>query len=91
MAEWLHANNAALDVQAHDGWTAKDGWTPMHYACREGHLEVAKWLHANDAALDVQAKNGITPIQLARQYRHGAVVDYLEAALFCERAAALVI
>jgi hypothetical protein len=43
---------AAHDVSTPDS----DGWTPMLYAVRHGHLDVAEWLYRNGAAADVRIK-----------------------------------
>jgi len=33
-----------------------DGWAPLHFAARHGHLDVAEWLYQNGAAGDVRTR-----------------------------------
>ena len=60
--------------------TAKKSWmrTPLHYSCRNGHLEATKWLievaHANVYA---RAKHGVTPFQLSVWQNHLPICRYL--------------
>ena len=42
------------------------GRTPLHYCCRNGHIETAKWLvHQAGANVRARAKHGVTPFQMA--------------------------
>ena len=44
----------------------KDGWTPFHVACREGHPEIVDFLlDADDACWETVSKNGRTPLHSA--------------------------
>ncbi|XP_063445520.1 uncharacterized protein LOC134725544 isoform X2 [Mytilus trossulus] len=56
-----------------------DKKTPLYLAAMEGHLECVKWLIANRARLDVRDDMGRTPRQVAEEYRHKAVADFLKA------------
>ncbi len=52
--------------------------TPLHVACRNGHLAVVKVLVAAGARLNVSTKDGVLPLHLAAQCtRGGAGLDVL--------------
>jgi len=40
-------------------------WTPLHYACSKGHLDVAQFLIANGAKVDSLSLGGATPLMMA--------------------------
>jgi ankyrin repeat protein len=41
------------------------GWTPLHYACSRGQLEVAQYLIANGAIIDSLSPSNTTPLMMA--------------------------
>ncbi|QWE09505.1 ankyrin repeat domain-containing protein [Polynucleobacter ibericus] len=41
------------------------GWTPLHYACSKGQLEVAQYLIANGAIIDSLSPSNTTPLMMA--------------------------
>jgi ankyrin repeat protein len=43
----------------------RSGWTPLHYACTNGHLDIALFLLDKGAAADAPSPNGTTPIMMA--------------------------
>ena len=53
------------------------GWTPLHYACAKGNLDVAKFLMANGANVDSNALNGTTPLMMAVQSGNEELVRLL--------------
>ena len=55
-----------------------DGKTPLHSACRDGHLDTAKYL-VEEQQCDPACKNnyGATPLHLACLYGHSNVAKYL--------------
>ena len=55
------------------------GWTPMHDACQNGHLNVCEWLYENGAKEDVsKADNeGWTPMIVACKHGHLSVCKWL--------------
>ena len=64
--------------------SANDGITPLHYACQNGHLEVAKYLimeHKCNA--ECGNTNGYTPLHSAVRYGQLAVAKYLISELGC--------
>ena len=52
-------------------------WTPLHFACHTGQLDVARYLLDHGAELDVQAANGGTPIMRAIESSRENVVSFL--------------
>ena len=48
-----------------------DGWTPIHYAAVQGHLEMIRLLMTStDANLNAQTNSGYTPSDIARLHGH---------------------
>jgi ankyrin repeat protein len=43
----------------------RSGWTPLHYACTNGHLNIAEFLLDKGASVDALSPNGTTPIMMA--------------------------
>ena len=43
----------------------KSGWTPLHYACTEGHLAVADYLLSKGAKVDALSESDTTPLMMA--------------------------
>jgi hypothetical protein len=46
----------------------KTGWTPLHYAATNGHVDLIQLLLDNHAFVDAASPNGSTPLMLAAQY-----------------------
>ncbi|MEP6791356.1 MAG: ankyrin repeat domain-containing protein [Ramlibacter sp.] len=55
----------------------KTGWTPLHYASTNGHLEVINLLLENHAYIDAESPNGTTPLMMAAQYGPATAVKLL--------------
>jgi ankyrin repeat protein len=53
------------------------GWTPLHYACAKGHLEVARFLIANGAVVDSLSPGDTTPLMMAVQSGNEYLVKLL--------------
>ena len=53
------------------------GWTPLHYACWKGHLEVARFLLDSGATLHAIDKKDRTPLHHACRYGHLEVARFL--------------
>jgi ankyrin repeat protein len=53
------------------------GWTPLHYACAKGHLEVAQFLVANGAIVDSLSVGNTTPLMMAVQSGNEQLVKIL--------------
>jgi ankyrin repeat protein len=43
----------------------RPGWTPLHYACTNGHVEIATFLLDKGAAVDALSPNETTPLMMA--------------------------
>jgi ankyrin repeat protein len=43
----------------------RPGWTPLHYACTNGHIEIATFLLDKGAAVDALSPNETTPLMMA--------------------------
>ena len=52
-------------------------WTPLHYACARGHLDVAQFLIANGAIVDSMSLGNTTPLMMAVQSGNEKVVKLL--------------
>ena len=52
-------------------------WTPLHYACAKGHLEVAQFLLSNGAMVDSLSLGGTTPLMMAVQSGNEYLVKLL--------------
>ncbi len=62
-----------IDLNATD----KDGWTLLHYAAHDDHLDKVKYLVEEGADFEIKDKNGKSPLHLAAMYGHLEVVKYL--------------
>ena len=62
-----------LDEQHRDN----SGWTPLHYATFEGHIEVCEALLEAGAKVDEPDNDGKGPLMLAAQEGHGLLVETL--------------
>ena len=52
-------------------------WTPLHYACARGHLDVAQFLIANGATVDSLSLGNTTPLMMAVQSGNELLVKLL--------------
>ena len=43
----------------------RPGWTPLHYACTNGHLEISQFLLDKGAVVDAPSPNETTPLMMA--------------------------
>ena len=53
------------------------GWTPLHYACARGQLEVAQYLLANGAIVDSMSPGNTTPLMMAVQSGNEQLIKLL--------------
>lgn len=65
---------------ARDADVNKPGWTPLHYAATNGHVEIIRLLLDNHAYIDAGSPNGSTPLMMAAMYgTTDAVKELLDA------------
>jgi ankyrin repeat protein len=55
----------------------KDGWSPLHYAATNGHLQIVEYLVNKEADVDIESPNKTTPLMMAARFGHIQVVKYL--------------
>ncbi len=55
----------------------KTGWTPLHYACSSGRLEVAEFLVANGAKVNALSPSETTPLMMAVSSGNDRLIKYL--------------
>jgi len=55
----------------------KTGWTPLHYAATNGHLEVMQLLLDEHAYIDAESPNLTTPLMMAAHYGTAQAVKLL--------------
>jgi len=67
----------ARQLIARDADVNKTGWTPLHYAATNGHLEVIELLLDQSAYIDAESPNGTTPLMMAAQYGSPEAVKLL--------------
>ncbi len=66
--------NIRADKEARDN----AGWTPLHHAANNGHLDIVKeLLKEPGTARNIPDNNGFTPLHLACKYGHMDVVKFL--------------
>ena len=53
------------------------GWTPLHYACAKGQLELAQYLLANGAIVDSMSPGNTTPLMMAVQSGNEQLIKLL--------------
>jgi len=53
------------------------GWTPLHYACSKGNLEVAQFLVTNGALVDSPSSGNTTPLMMAVQSGNEQLIKLL--------------
>jgi len=68
LCQWLIKKGADVN---------KTGWTPLHYAATNGHVEVINLLLDEYAYIDAESPNGTTPLMMAAQYGTPSAVKLL--------------
>lgn len=69
-----------IDVNARD----QEGWTPLHWACRNRYVETIKNLKDRGAALSSRTNNGWTPWHVALYHDNGEFEDLLKTKEYLE-------
>lgn len=62
---------------AKDADINKPGWTALHYAATNGHLDIMRLLLENHAYIDATSPNGTTPLMMAARYGTPSAVKLL--------------
>ena len=52
-------------------------WTPLHFACHSGHMDMVQLLIENGALIDAQSWNGGTPLMRAVESTNTLLVQLL--------------
>ena len=55
----------------------QDGYTVLHYSCRDGHVDIVRTLVSHKANVNARTDSGDTPLTLAARHEHGKVVHAL--------------
>lgn len=76
------AASMLLDRGAMVNARAKDGATPLHFACfkgrKQGHIEVARLLLQNGADVNAKMDNGATPLSLATSRGNTEILNLIK-------------
>ena len=62
---------------ARDADVNKTGWTALHYAATNGHVEIIRILLEQHAYIDAESPNGTTPLMMAAHYGSPSAVKVL--------------
>ena len=74
----LHGQlDIAKKLMARDADVNKPGWTPLHYAAMNKHMDVIALLLEHHAYIDAESPNGTTPLMMAAQYGNALTVKML--------------
>ncbi|MCS6763005.1 MAG: ankyrin repeat domain-containing protein [Candidatus Protistobacter heckmanni] len=66
-----------LLVDGKSAEVSKPGWTALHYAAAQGHIEIVRYLFEQSAYIDAASPNGTTPLMMAARGGHIHVVKLL--------------
>ena len=65
----LHGQlDIAKKLMARDADVNKPGWTPLHYAAMNKHMDVIALLLEHHAYIDAESPNATTPLMMAARY-----------------------
>jgi len=64
----------SADVNARDD----DGWTPLHFAAYNDHVDVAELLLRHGADAGARDNEGLTPLDVALRTEHAEVARVIE-------------
>lgn len=70
-------NSIRISFRAEVNCTDNFKWTPLHFACHSGQLDVVQLLIENGALIDAQSFNGGTPLMRAIESTSFEVVELL--------------
>jgi len=78
IAKLLLLHGAQVDTATDNRYIR--GWTPLHFAADNGHLDMVRLLVKHGAPTRVKCQGGETPLDLAVTRNHTSVVQFLRAA-----------
>lgn len=89
VAHWAARTNIVMLFQLSSEFglaeaTDHNKWTPLHWACYSGSVNVAQYLIKNDADVNVKTLNMWTPLHLAVQGQQKTVIRYLLEEICCD-------
>lgn len=74
----LHGEMAvARDLIGRDAQVNKTGWTPLHWAATNGHVEMVRLLLEHHAYIDAESPNGTTPLMMAARQGQPTTAELL--------------
>jgi ankyrin repeat protein len=75
----IELSKQLLAIGANINLLDQTGWTPLHWATYNGNLSTVKFLiETGNASLSIVNKQGKTPLDLAIQNNHTAVITYIQ-------------
>jgi len=73
--ELLHQKNG--DLKADINCKGEGGWTPFHFACMSGNMELVRFFLRNETDIDIETKYKFTALHIAAQSGFKDIVQLL--------------
>jgi len=65
------------DLKADVNCKGEEGWTPFHFACMSGNMDLVKFLLKNQPDIDMETKHKFTALHIAAQHGFVDIVELL--------------